>query len=523
MVKRASYPEACIQELFEQQAERTPEAIALIDGTSQYTYAELNAKANQLARVLQAYGVSRERFVGCHLRRSSAITLYLLAILKAGGAYVLLDPELPPKRLQYLIANAGPALIVEDDPVDASVTHGEIQIVSIRNIGRAAQTQDKGNLPSASDLDSAAYIAYTSGSTGLPKGVVITQRSVVNHSWAFARSFKVSRRDRVPLMASIAFDVATEEMIPPLMAGATLIVSSNQHTIMSEFNREIIDNEYTVLNIPAPLWHSWTAYLHENNLPVPGSLRLVITGSDKVQARRFAEWKKLTGSKRVEFVAAYGTTETAVSSAFYTTAWEDNLEDETVLPIGRPIANTSLYILDETNAPVLPGRMGELYIGGDGVGRGYHMLPEKTRECFMSDPFADHLGGRMYKTGDLARARADGNIVVVGRTDTQVKLGALRIELGEIEAALTAHPKVGDTAVVLRNVGDQEEDKSLVAFIAPKKSHEPPTQSALNRFAREHLDRRMVPSRFIVLACLPRNLSGKIDRKELEQYAVNHA
>lgn len=519
---RTGYPFACIQELFQQQAERTPEAIALIDGPSQYTYAELNAKANQLARVLQAHGVSRERFVGCYLHRTPAITLYLLAILKAGGAYILLDPELPPKRLQYLITNAEPTLIVADESIAASAAHGASQVVSVGDMERAAQTQDTANLPPASDLDSAAYMAYTSGSTGLPKGVVITQRSVVNHSWGFVQSFAISPHDRVPLMASIAFDVATEEMIPPLLAGATLIVSGNRHTVMPEFNQEIIDNEYTVLNIPAPLWHGWTAHLYEHNLPVPGSLRLVITGSDKVHARRFVEWKELAGSAHIDFVTAYGTTETAVSSSFYTTAWTDNLDDETVLPIGLPIMNTALYILDETRAPVPQGRIGELYVGGEGVGRGYHKLPDKTRECFVPDPFADHPSGRMYKTGDLARERADGNIVVVGRADTQVKLGALRIELGEIESVLAAHPEVGDAVVVLRNVGDREADKSLVAFIAPKDSRRHPTQGTLNRFVREHLDHRMVPSKFIILPRLPENLSGKIDRKGLEEYAVNH-
>lgn len=514
--QKHDYPkDLCIHQLFEQQVDRTPNAIAIEDGHIQHTYAELNARANQLARYLQSQGIGPEKTVGCYVSRSSAIVLYMLAVLKAGGMYLLLDPHLPARRLQYLVGNAQPMLVLADAPLPKSVEHAANQVVTVEQAETTAKRFAKTNVTSKVQPKNAAYIAYTSGSTGRPKGVIITHQATVNHSYDFSRRFTLMSSDRVPLMAPIAFDMATEEIIPPLMAGCALVVSESHHTDMPAFTTEIIEKGYTILNVPAPLWHSWTDYLFARNLAIPPRLRLVIVGSDKIYTKHFLDWKKLDGADKVLWVAAYGTTETTVTSTFYTTADQDDLSAEPVIPIGKPIANTSLYILDETGQPVSPGEVGELYIGGDGLARGYHKLDATTHGKFVPDPFSDEPEARMYKTGDQARMWPDGTTVCLGRKDLQVKLNGLRIELGEIEAVMAEHSTVNEAVVVLRKA--QEGADYLVAFITvrPDQVFEP---KELQQFAADHLHRHMVPKTFIYLDELPINATGKIDRKALEGY-----
>ncbi len=509
----------CIHELFAERARLSSEAIALIDADKQYTYAELDAKTNQLARYLRQQGVGPETIVGCHLSRSTAIVICMLAILKAGGTYLLLDALLPSHRLQYLISNAEPLVVITDN---AFPEHAEKSaVISLTQVEQQANHLAKTPITSAAMPSNAAYIAYTSGSTGRPKGVIITHQATVNHSRAFAELFGLTNQDRVPLMAPIAFDMATEEILPALMSGCTLIVSASRHTDMPAFTEEIRLEAYTILNIPAPLWHDWTEYLRDNQESIPPSLRLVIVGSDKIYTKRFKDWKTLQGADKVTWVAAYGTTETTVTSSFYTTARQDDLSNEPVIPIGKPIANTMLYILDEHGRPVEAGQVGELCIGGVGVARGYHKLEQTTQERFVPDPFSSQPHARMYKTGDLARAWADGTVVCLGRKDLQVKRNGLRIELGEIEAVLAEHPQVSQAAVILNQQGSREEDKQLIAFftLSPEHAHRQILED-LKDFAGAHLHRHMIPDSFVQLARLPLNTNGKLDRRALEGYTI---
>jgi non-ribosomal peptide synthetase component F len=314
-------------------------------------------------------------------------------------------------------------------------------------------------------------------------------------------------------MAPIAFDVATEEMIPPLVSGCTLVAAGSGFVSMKQFTEEIRDREYTILNIPAPLWHSWVAYLRDAHAPVPPSLRLIIAGSDRLRMSAFRDWQRVPGADRVRFAAAYGTTETTVTSTFYCSAWHDDLTEEVTLPIGRPIANTTLYILKDDGQPAAVGETGELCIGGVGLAARYHKLAEKTEASFVPDPFSDIPGARMYKTGDLARFRPDGAAVWLGRKDRQVKVRGLRIELEEIEAVINEYPGVSEAIAVLCKSG-REDDQHLAAFYEAPEADVPAEE--LMGFVRGRLHPFMVPNQLIQRRLLPRNHNGKLDRGSLQ-------
>jgi amino acid adenylation domain-containing protein len=505
-----------IHNLFEQQASKTPDAIALIDGPKKYTYQQINEHANQLARVLTKRGVGNESIVGCFFTRSSAIVFYTLAIMKAGGTYVLLDHTMPVNRLRHILSDARPVLVITDTLLPGSVATNNLNCQRTSELEQASASEITENLSNSLLSSSAAYIAYTSGSTGRPKGVIITHRATVNHAYAFSRLFHLAPSDRVPLMAPIAFDMAIEEMVPPLVSGCTLIVSSSQFASMQDFHEEVQRNRYSLLNIPAPLWNSWTDYLIAEKLSIPPNLRLVITGSDKLHTKRYLQWKQLPGADTVEWVAAYGTTETTVTSTFYATAATDELTGEPYIPIGKPIANTQLYILDEQLNPVAIGEEGQLYIAGEGLARGYLNLEDTTRRKFIANPFSSRPEDRMYCTGDKARYRPDGQVIWLGRADAQVKLYGLRIEPGEIETALNRASGVKESVVVLQQHGDQESDKQLVAFLLAENGSLV-AQDELLQIANDYLPKHMIPHQFVTLRTWPLNSNGKIDRKGLEQ------
>jgi amino acid adenylation domain-containing protein len=509
----------CIHELFEQQVAKTPDSTALVDGDKQFTYAQINIRANRLARLLRQRGVTNEKIVGCHLKRSSAIVVFTLAIMKTGGTYILLDANMPKPRLEYMISDAQPILIITDSQLPVLSVGYAMSVSTVSELESAADIQDDANIAASFPSSSVAYIAYTSGSTGQPKGVMITHQATVNHACAFSHLFKLSSSDRVPLMAPIAFDMAIEEMIPPLISGCTLVVSRSKFISMDGLTREIIQNSYTILNIPAPLWHEWTEYLEANELQLPPQIRLVITGSEEISTKSFQSWKQLPGADKVHWAAAYGTTETTVTSTFYTSASTDDLTDEPFVPIGKPIANTYIYILNEKRQQVAVGEEGELFIGGQGLARGYLHREELTKEKFISDPFQQESGARMYKTGDLARYRPDGTVVWLGRNDTQFKRYGLRIEPAEIEAILNQSPSVQQSAVVLQRMGEREADKRLVAFIVLEPGLHMNTIE-LQQLAYRSLPTLMIPDSYVCLPSLPINSNGKIDHKALENYPV---
>lgn len=510
------YPDRlCIHELFEQQAAKTPLEVALIDGDKSYSYTEINEMTNRLARALRQRGVAEESIVGCFLARSSAIVICTLSILKAGGTYLLLDSTMPRQRLEYILSDAKPVIILTDTYLDYLADLGIHNTENVSKLTAESKTLESSNIKGKySNLD-VAYISYTSGSTGRPKGVMLTHKSTVNHACAFSKLFKLNKRDKVPLMAPIAFDMAIEEMIPPLISGCTLIVSKSSFASMKEFTQEINDKAYTILNIPAPLWQLWVDYLIKERVQIPGSLRVVITGSDKIHTKSLLAWKTLNGYQKVLWAAAYGTTETTVSSTFYTSAYNDDLTNEPYIPIGKPIANTFTYILDDDQKEVEIGVEGELYIGGDGLARGYLNQEEMTRKKFIADPFRDEQDARMYKTGDKARFLPDGNLLWLGRIDSQMKFNGLRIEPGEIETVLNKLSWVKSCVVVLHGSELHESLKHIVAYVSAFEEHIF-SEKELYDIALKHLHHFMVPKRFIYMSSFPLNSNGKVDRKKLE-------
>jgi amino acid adenylation domain-containing protein len=496
--------------MFTSQAAQTPDNLAVASGITSYTYAELDVVTNLLAHGLRASGVLPETIVGCWSHDSVSTVIQVLSVLKAGGAYLLLDPHLPAERLRYMIEDADPIGILCDKQPPAEVA-GRHTLFLMGEI--AAQTPLVPDAAVEVLPENLAYVAYTSGSTGRPKGVLITHASVTNHAKSLRAQFDLRAGDRLPLMAPIAFDVATEEILPPLISGCTLLAAP-QSPSMPEFTDDVEASGYTILNIPAPLWHQWTAYLRMTDRAIPATLRLVIVGSDKIYTSMLDEWKSLRGAENVWWVAAYGITEATVTSLLYLTAAQDDLRGEPLVPIGTPLANVSAYVVGDDGRLAAPGEVGELYLGGIGLARGYQRLPAKTAERFVDDSFRVAPGSRSYRTGDSVRMRTDGVIVWLGRRDSQIKINGLRIEPAEIEAVIHQHPSVGEVVVVFQPPTVAGDTGSLVAYLEAKLGSQIDT-TAVQSYLIARLHPLMVPQAIIVLANIPLNSNGKIDRKFL--------
>ncbi len=487
-----------IHDLFTEAARRTPNTVAVVDDVTAYTYRELDELTNTLAAQLQGAGIGPESVVGCWSHTSVATVVQVLSVLKAGGAYLLLDPHLPEERLRYLVDDADPVCILGDSQPPGTV-------IGARSV-LPMDDDTAGGAPVVATVapENLAYIAYTSGSTGRPKGVLVTHAAVANHAEAFRAQFDLRPGDRLPLMAPVAFDMATEEMLPPLISGCTLLDAPHRSPTMQEFTDDVLTSGYTILNIPAPLWHQWTTHLRDTDSAVPPALRLVIVGSDKIYTSKLQEWQSLRGAEAVWWVAAYGVTEATVTSLLYLTAAQDDLRDELLVPIGTPLANVTAYVVD-----------GELYIGGAGLARGYRGLPGKTAERFIRDPFGAADGARCYRTGDLVRQRADGAAVWLGRRDSQIKINGLRIEPAEIEAVMHEYPSVNEAIVVFAPSTVVGDAGVLVGYVEAKAELQIDI-GALSTFLRARLHPLMVPDRIVVLDVIPLNANGKLDRKTLE-------
>jgi amino acid adenylation domain-containing protein len=504
-----------IHRMFEAQARRTPDVTALAGSEISYTYWELDERSNSIAAQLRQAGVRPETVVGCWSQSSVATVLQVLAVLKAGGAYLLLDPHLPADRLRYMINDADPLCILADSAPPESCSRGREVLVMTASETRSPATRVG---PTDVSPDNLAYIAYTSGSTGRPKGVLITHAAVANHAAAFRAQFDLRPGDRLPLMAPIAFDMATEEMLPPLVSGCTLIDAPHRSPTMGQFTDDVLSSGYTILNIPAPLWHQWTSHLRESRTPVPPSLRLVIAGSDKIYTSKLDEWKALPGAERVWWVAAYGVTEATVTSLLYLTAAHDDLTNEPLVPVGRPLGNVTASAVHDDGSPVSPGETGELRIGGAGLARGYLNMPSKTHERFLH-----HTDGtRTYRTGDLVRQRPDGCFVWLGRQDSQIKINGLRIEPAEIEATIQQYPWVGEAIVVFSPPTAAGDRGTLTAYLQAS-GDTPIDTGSLTAFLADRLHPLMVPGHLVVLDSIPVNANGKIDRTALALHTFRQA
>ena len=515
-----SYPhDYCVHQLFEAKVIQTPDAIAVVFEGQQLTYRELNARANQLAHRLRVLGVGPEVLVGIYLERSLDLMVALVGVLKAGGAYVPLDPAYPQDRLAFMLQDAQVPVLLTQAVLLADLPQSQSQVVCLDRDWASIVHERDTPLVTAATAANVAYMIYTSGSTGKPKGVLIQHRGVVNHSLAMARHFMLGPQDRVAQCASLSFDIAVEEIFPTWLSGAAVILRPpGFFSPGTEFLRWVAAEGITELNLPTAFWHEWVSELERSHESLPPALRLVVVGGEKAAAQAVARWRRIAGD-RVRWVNTYGPTETTVTTTLYeplappTSAAEG---ESTEIPIGRPIANVQVYVLDRYLQPVPIGVRGELYIGGVGLGRGYHNRDQLTAEKFIRDPFSSDPHARLYKTGDLARYLPDGNIEFLGRTDHQVKIRGYRIELAEIESVLSQHPVIRDVVVLEDSSGDattsSSTDKRLVAYVVA-----PPDTSTneLRSFLKQKLPEFMVPSAFMCLDSLPLTPSGKVDRRAL--------
>nr|CAQ48259.1 MicA protein [Planktothrix prolifica NIVA-CYA 98] len=540
---KTDYPQdQCIHQLFEAQVERTPDAIAVVFENQQLTYTELNGRANQLAHYLQSLGVGPEVLVGIAVERSFEMIVGLLGILKAGGAYVPLDPDYPTERLQFMLEDSQVSLLLTQQHLLASFPQSSetatpkiICLDSDRQIISQAKNVNPENSVTTGNL---VYVIYTSGSTGKPKGTMNTHRGISNRLLWMQEAYQLTAEDCILQKTPFSFDVSVWELFWPLLNGARLVFAKpNGHKDASYLVKLIQEQQVTTLHfVPSML----QIFLTEKGIENCISIKRVICSGEalslELQERFFARLA-------CELHNLYGPTEAAIDVTFWECQSDSNLK---TVPIGRPIANTQIYILDSHLQPVPIGVAGELHIGGVGLARGYLNRPELTAEKFIPNPFAPSptplsppqppnfggsseliegskspsIGGfrledqpsKLYKTGDLARYLPDGDIEYLGRIDNQVKIRGFRIELGEIEAVLLSHPQVRE-AVVLVNENDRPEDRALAAYLV---LNDPAfTTQSLREFVKQQLPDYMVPAYWLILENLPLTSNGKIDRRAL--------
>jgi amino acid adenylation domain-containing protein len=511
---RTDYPRhASIHRLFEEQAGRTPSAVAIVFGNAQLSYDELNRRANQLARRLQKLGVGRDVPVGVCLERSIDMVIALLGILKAGGAYVPLDPAYPTERLALMSKDADTPIILTQTRL-FNCLDGNAKVLCL-DADQCGDEED-ANLASESQADDLAYVMYTSGSTGTPKGTAVNHRGVVR--LVKKTNYASFAAEEVFLqLAPISFDASTFEIWGALLNGAKLVVMPPTTPSLEDIGSAIRDHRVTTLWLTSGLFNAMV----DERLSDLRPLRQLLAGGDILSVPHVR--RALRELTETRLINGYGPTESTTFACCHTISPEGPFDGS--IPIGGPIANTTAYILDSQLQPVPIGVTGELFIGGDGLARGYWRRPELTSERFIADPFASEPNGRLYQTGDLARWRGDGTIEFLGRADSQVKLRGFRIELGEIENALKQQPAVLDAAVVVRE--DMPGEKRLVAYVVHKPaaavelSPSSPNRggSDKSRHDLEELKKRlpdyMVPSAIITLPALPRTSNGKLDRRAL--------
>jgi amino acid adenylation domain-containing protein len=540
----ADYPkDSCIHELFESQVERTPETIAVEFEGKQLTYRELNSRANQLAHYLQGLGVGPEKLVGICVDRSLEMVVGLLGILKAGGAYVPLDPGYPRERLRFMFEDAGISLLltqeriiedrrlkpvlspstkfridsaegIEDSDSRSSILDSQMKMVCLDTAWEIIARESEQNLSSEVKSNNLAYVIYTSGSTGRPKGVQIQHRSVVNCLFSVGQQIKLSEQDTWLAVTTISFDIAVLELFLPLVTRAKVVLANREETLDgAQLLARLKASAVTVMQATPATWKMLiaTGWKQAGDFKILcGSEALPRELADQLLQRGGPVWN------------LYGPTETAIWSTMAKVE-----PGEKAVTIGRPVANTKLYILDSHLQLVPVGVHGELYIGGDGLARGYLNRPELTDGGFVPNPFGNQPESLLYRTGDLACYRPDGNIEFLGRVDNQVKIRGHRIELGEIEAVLNQHPDVRQSVVVAREDVLEEEYESgnlksqiqnlksgsLVAYIV--RNAEQPSASELRDFLKGKLPEFMLPSVFIPMNALPLAPNGKIDRSAL--------
>jgi amino acid adenylation domain-containing protein/non-ribosomal peptide synthase protein (TIGR01720 family) len=510
---QAEYPlQKCIHHLFEAQVKQTPDAIAVVFEDEQLTYYEVNAKANQLAHYLRSAKLSRSDslgvksgvLVGICVERSLEMVIGLLGILKAGGAYVPIDPSYPQERLAFMLEDSQTPILLSQQHLVESLPAHKAQVVCLDSNWELIAHQSSENLTCNLRSDSLAYVIYTSGSTGIPKGAMNTHRGICNRLLWMQDTYQLTAADCVLQKTPFSFDVSVWEFFWPLLAGARLVVARpDGHRDPNYLVNLITQEQITTLHfVPSML----QAFVEAEGLENCKSLKRVICSGEALSP----ELQQCFFTRlQAELHNLYGPTEAAID----VTSWQcQRQSDLAIVPIGRAIANTQIYILDTNGQPVPIGVPGELHIGGEQLAIGYLNRPELTAEKFIPNAFSNKLGARIYKTGDLARYLPNGDIEYIGRIDHQVKIRGFRIELGEIEAAINQHPEVSASVVIVRE--DHPGNKNLVAYttLHPEQTL---SVSELRRFLESKLPNHMVPTAFVILEALPLTPNGKVDRRAL--------
>ncbi|MBG1269111.1 non-ribosomal peptide synthetase, partial [Nostoc sp. WHI] len=493
----------CIHNMFATQVELTPDAVAVVYEQQQLTYRQLNERANQLAHYLQKMGVGADVLVGICMERSLEMAVGVLGVLKAGGAYVPIDPQLPQERLAWMLEDTCTGVLLTQNRLLSSLPVNQGRLVCLDADWEVISQESRENPVSAVNLDNLVYVIYTSGSTGKPKGVMNTHRGIYNRLVWMQETYQLTSQDRVLQKTPYSFDVSVWELFWPLFTGACLVLPRPEgHKDSGYLLKLIQEQQITTLHfVPSML----QVFLEEPGIDACSCLQRVFCSGEalplKLQERFFARLG-------CELHNLYGPTEAAIDVTF----WQcEPKSDRQIVPLGYPISNIKLYILDTYLQPVPMGIPGELHIGGVGLARGYLARPDLTAQKFIPNPFDNQPGSRLYKTGDLARYLSDGNIEYLGRIDHQVKLRGFRIELGEIEAVLRQHPQVQETVVILRE--DQPSNKRLVAYIVNNTVSI--DTSKVRHFLGEKLPDYMVPSAFVEMKALPLTANGKCDRRAL--------
>ncbi|HEX8336488.1 MAG TPA: amino acid adenylation domain-containing protein, partial [Pyrinomonadaceae bacterium] len=496
-----------LHELFEAQAARTPDSIAVVYEGERVTYAELDARANRLGHYLRRLGVGPESVVGVLAERSVEMVVAILGILKAGGAYLPLDPAHPAERLRFMVEDAGAgAVLVRDEPLLSLAEGVEARVICLERERAQIAREDAVAVGSGAAPDNLAYVIYTSGSTGRPKGVQCSHRGVVNLLADAQSRMPLAAGDVCSFWVSLSFDVSVYEIFSSLLSGATLnIVPEEVRADGAAFVGWLAENEITSGYVPAFVLPELSGWVEkEERRP---ALRRLLVGVEPIEEELLAAVQ--SGIPGLHIFNGYGPTEATVYATLYQMPANGGQRRRT--PVGRPIANTRAYVLDSRMGPVPVGVVGELYLGGEGLARGYLNRPGLTAERFVPDPFSAESGARMYRTGDLARYLDDGEIVFVERADQQLKVRGFRVEPGEVEAALESHTHV--RACHVTSNGDGAAAR-LVAYVVAEPGCDL-TSGELRQRLKERLPEYMIPSAFVMLEALPLTPNGKIDRARL--------
>jgi amino acid adenylation domain-containing protein len=501
-IKRALPSDQSVPQLISHQARENPGHIALGDSSMQLTYGELDDRAHQLAYHLKELGVVANTTVAVCVRRSPLAALASLAVMKTGAAYLPIDPNYPRERLSFILWDSRAPIVLSDSSVAGKLPEGNWRLLLLDREDLAGRTPGALDATEVSP-DHLAYVIYTSGSTGTPKGVEITHANLLNLVCWYQKAFAVTPDDRATQLTSFGFDAAVAELWPSLAAGASVLFTPEEVRSSPEMLRDwLVDQEINIAFVPTAL----AERLITLDWPIITRLRLLLTGADTLHhypqpGLPFA------------LINNYGPTETTVMATSGRVVATETADAEQRPPIGRPIDGAEIYIVDESLNLVPRGEIGELCVGGAGVGRGYVNSPELTARKFVADPFINRPGARMYRTGDRARWLTDGQIEYLGRVDDQIKIRGYRIEPNEIIAVLNTHPAVQASAVITRQDGMDSE--SLVAYIVVTNPQPRPTVTELRDLLLSRLPDYMIPAMFVILPDLPLTAHGKLDRKAL--------